>query len=151
MKKCVRIQTQLKKNDVPLLSEDDTLAKYNITYVKGDLVMEKIGGDKITAIDSSVVSKSSFSNAINNVRIKGNADVAKAIEDLAEIIGSSNLKDKKETLENIESLAEEAAKPNPKKGTLRTLGESILNTVQKVPDIVEKVAPLIKIISKLWL
>ncbi len=134
-----------------VLSEEDTLAKYSTINVQGDLVvMENIGGDKIVANNSSVVSRSSFSDAINNVRIKGNADAAKAIEDLASIIKSSNLKNKEETLENIESLAEEAAKPNPKKGTLRTLGESILNTAQKAPEIVEKVAPLIGIISKLW-
>jgi hypothetical protein len=110
-----------------------------------------VGGDKIIAIDSSVVSKSTFSNAINNIREAGNTEIAKAIENLAKLIESTNFKDKKETLENIESLAEEAAKTNPKKGTLRVLGESILNALQKVPEIIEKATPLIKIISRLWL
>jgi hypothetical protein len=110
-----------------------------------------VGGDKIIANKSSVVSKSSFSNAVNNIKESGNVEIAKAIEDLAKLIESANFKDKKDTLENVESLAEEVAKPNPKKGTLRTLGESILNTIQKIPEIVEKATPLIKIISKLWL
>lgn len=110
-----------------------------------------VGGDKIIAYKSSVVSKSSFSTAINNIRETGNVEMAKAIEDLAKLIESADFKNKKDTLENVESLAEEVAKPNPKKGTLRTLGESISNAIQKVPEIVENATPLIKIISKLWL
>jgi len=112
---------------------------------------DNISGDKIIAIHSSVVNKSSFSNAVNNIRYNKDTEVAKAIEDLAKLIESTNYNNKNETLENIESLTEEAAKPSPKKGTLRALGESILNHVRKIPEIIDKAAPLIKTISKLWI
>jgi hypothetical protein len=146
-----------------LIKEKDVTKQYEILsilialiptaqMIGGNLVTgDYVGGDKIIATNSSIVSKSSFSNAVNSVRNAGNDEAAKAIEDLAKLIENTNFKDKKETLESVESLAEEAAKPNPKKGTLRVLGESILNVVQKVPEIVEKATPLIKIISKLWL
>jgi hypothetical protein len=112
---------------------------------------EYIGGDKIVANHSSIVSKSSFSNAINNIKNSGNDEIAKAIKDLAWLIENANFENRKETIENIESLAEEAAKQNPRKGTMRVLGESVLISVQKISEIVEKVSPLIKIISNLWL
>jgi HEAT repeat protein len=121
------------------------------TLIGGIMTHEYIGGDKIVANNSSLVIKSSFSNAINNIKESRNDEIAKAIEDLARLIENANFENRKETMENLESLAEEAAKQNPRKGTMRVLGDSILNSVQKVSEIVEKVSPLIKIISKLWL
>ena len=91
------------------------------------------------------------SNIGTTCKESGNDEIAKAVKDLAKLIENANFENKKETIENVESLAEEAAKQNPRKGTMRVLGESILNSVQKVSEIVEKVSPLIKIISKLWL
>ena len=121
------------------------------TVIGETVTNEYIGGDKIVANHSSIVSKSSFSNAINNIKGSGNDEIANAIKDLAKLIENANFENKKETIENVESLAEEAAKQNPRRGTMRVLGESILNSVQRVSEIVEKVSPLIKIISKLWL
>lgn len=133
-----------------LFNEDELRSEYE--YQGGIIKMHN--GDIINITGSTginIVNKSLFSEAINNIRETRSNEIAIAIQDLAKLIESTNLKDKEETLENIESLAEEAAKPNPKKGTLRTLGNSILNAVQKVSDIAERAIPLINIISKLWL
>ncbi len=133
------------------LSKKTNSKKTNYTVIGGTMNIESVGGDKIVANHSSIVSKSSFSNAINSIEKSGNDEIAKAIKDLAKLIENANFENKKETIENVESLAEEAAKQNPRKGTMRALGESILNSVQKISEIVAKVSPLIKIISKLWL
>ncbi|MCZ7362673.1 MAG: tetratricopeptide repeat protein [Candidatus Methanoperedens sp.] len=154
---------EIYKNIEKIGKEKDLIKQYQLigilialipqtqTIIGGTMNYEYVGGDKNVANQSSIVSKSSFSNAINNIKESGNDEIAKAIKDLAKLIENANFENKKETIENVESLAEEAAKQNPRRGTMRVLGESILNSVQRVSEIVEKVSPLIKIISKLWL
>ncbi|MEV4115443.1 hypothetical protein [Nonomuraea sp. NPDC049695] len=81
----------------------------------------------------------------------GQDEAAAGLLRLIDLVKGSSLSegDKRQVLDLLETLAEEAAKPEPKKGVLATLGKEI-GVSLAASVIAEQAAPLLEQISQLW-
>ncbi|MEM8851394.1 MAG: hypothetical protein AAGE03_15355 [Pseudomonadota bacterium] len=113
--------------------------------VYGDYREETIMGDKFENIQgSTIVNRSTLSNAMNEVRYRHDDEVAQALSEIAAYV---------ETAENegaailMNSLAEEAAKEEPDKSKLRQLWDGIVAVLPGVTKLAGAVGAVAKLFA----
>lgn len=123
-----------------------------IIIEKGEITM----GDTFKAGDiinvGGIQNIGKFNDVVANLTAKGQTDFAKALETLKDaIMASQHLPDdkKREQIEVITELGEEAVKPQPNKSRLKMLGEGLMNTLKAIPDVAKAVTALAPYLGKL--
>jgi len=133
---------------------------YNLTVnLEGVLVM----GDSFSNISNSTIVTRGAINAaegaivqgVNTLNQQGQNDVAKAIAELQALISKAPddalpAEQKKENLEVLRGVVEEAAKPSPNKSILKSLGGTLWDAIKFVPAIAAGAKDLWPVITKLW-
>jgi hypothetical protein len=79
-------------------------------------------------------------------------ELAQALKTLTDaILASQGLSDndKKEHVEMVDDIGEEAEKPNPNKRKLKSLADGLLATLKAVPDVVQAVTAVMPLLDQL--
>jgi hypothetical protein len=121
-------------------------------------------GDTFTNIQNSTIATRGAINAaqgaivsgINTLNEQGQTDAAKAITDLKALIANAsdqtlNPDQKKEQLELLQGVVEEAAKPSPNKNILKSIGSTLWEAIKIVPTIAAGAKELWPVITSLWM
>jgi hypothetical protein len=128
-----------------------------IIIEQGDLIMSKeetnISGVSISGVSGQVF-LGRFNNVIANLNAIGRNDLAVALEAAKNaVMASQDLSDdqKREQVEVINQIGEEAAKAKPNRTLLKSLSEGLMNAVKAIPDVAKAVGALAELIAKLWI
>ncbi|WP_431929884.1 hypothetical protein [Nonomuraea jabiensis] len=119
---------------------------------KGRYVNKSKNTITISGVTSSAINvQSALASALVRVEASGQDEAAAGLVLLVDLVKGSSLPedDKRQVLDLLETLADEAAKPAPKKGVLATLGKEI-GVSLAASVIADQAAPLLEQISQLW-
>ncbi|GLW12715.1 hypothetical protein Misp01_78430 [Microtetraspora sp. NBRC 13810] len=124
-----------------------TLARRKASYVNKSKNTITISGVTSSAINV----QSPLASALVKVEAGGQDEAAGGLVRLIDLVQGSSLPedDKRQVLDLLAALADEAAKPQPKKGVLATLGKEI-GVSLAASVIAEQATPLLEQISQLW-
>ena len=92
-----------------------------------------------------------FEHVVANLNNSGQGELATSLQNLKEAIGASpylSTEQKRECIEIVSQIGEEATKENPNKTLLKSLGTGLMAALKTAPDIVKAVValmPLLKI------
>lgn len=119
-------------------------------WIVGDKIENKI--DSISNVSGQLfIGK--FNDVIANLNNVGQGDLANALKALKEsVMASQTLPEehKREQVEVINQLGEEAAKPTPNKTLLKMLGNGLMTTLKAIPDLAKAVGTVGPLIEKLY-
>ncbi len=93
-----------------------------------------------------------FNNTIASLNATGNEELGNALAELTKAVATSNhLSDdqKRESLEVVQQLGDAAAKPQPNKSLIKSLGDGLITALKTVPDVAKAVTALAPFIEKL--
>jgi hypothetical protein len=113
-------------------------------------------GDSFNNISNSVIAtRGSIIQGVKIISQQGQEDIANALSDLEKLISkipNAELPDHKkaESLELLNGVVQEAAKPSPSKSMLKALGNGLWEAIKSIPTILGSAEKLWPIISKLW-
>jgi len=101
---------------------------------------------------SSINVQSPFASALTTLDAKGSTDSAIALLQLRDLVEQTkfNAKEKRQVIELLDAIADEAKKSEPRKITLSTLVKETATMLSSISVIADKVPPLIERISQLW-
>ena len=123
------------------------------------IIKELLMGDKIENKIGSISNVSGqvfigkFNDVVANLNNSGQSDLADALNSLKDsVLASQSLAEekKKEQIEVINQLGEEAAKSTPNKTLMKMLGNGLLTTLKAIPDIAKTIGSVAPIIEKLY-
>jgi uncharacterized protein YjbI with pentapeptide repeats len=126
-----------------------------VDVIRGDKILRDKIETKIGSISnvSGQLFIGKFNDVIANLNNTGQNELADALKSLKEaIMASQSIPDeqKKEQIEVINQVGEEAAKPSPNKTLLKMLGSGLLTTLKTIPDLVKVVGAVAPFIEKLY-
>lgn len=107
----------------------------------------------ISGITSSSINvQSPFASALTSLDAKGNTDSAIALLQLRDLVEQTkfNTKTKRQAIELLDAIADEAKKDAPRKVTLSTLVKEVATILSSVAILADKIPPLVERISQLW-
>lgn len=139
--------------DVP--EEKKTVIFNSIERIEGNFKMEI--GDRFENINQSIIStRSAIAKGIINVRKVEGAEIANAIEKLEKEIAEAKMtemndENKNDALNLLNELTRQASSPNKVKAVLKSIGNSLWETIKNVDSISKTATLLWPIISKLWI
>ncbi|SDJ02691.1 hypothetical protein SAMN05421869_108206 [Nonomuraea jiangxiensis] len=119
---------------------------------KGRYVNKSKNTITISGVTSSAINvQSSLASALVRVEAGGQDEAAAGLVRLVDLVKGSGLPedDKRQLLDLLETLADEAGKPEPKKGVLAALGKE-LGVSLTASVIADQATPLLEQISQLW-
>jgi hypothetical protein len=112
-----------------------------------------VEGDKFENISNSVIAtRGSIAKGIITVRERGKEDIAEAIQSLEKALSGATIPEKtrQEALELLNGITEHAASERPSKGVMKSLGETLMKTLENVGSIADVVGKAWPIIASLW-
>lgn len=113
-------------------------------------------GDVFKDISSSIIAtRGSIAEGVISIRSSGNENIAEAIEKLDQLINSCGAdvlpaETKKESVELLKGITDEAKKATPSKSVMKTLGASLMSILEKVAPIAKTANICFDILKPLW-
>ena len=92
-----------------------------------------------------------FENVVANLNKSGQDKLATSLENLKESITTSShlsINQKKECLEIVSQIGEEATKEHPNKTLLKSLGSGLMTVLKTAPDVIKVAASLVPLLNK---
>ncbi len=159
------LEYNLSPNDFSVL--DQLRARREQIYSEGKIAeepqevtierMEVTMGDVFTNINNSIIAtRGSIAEGVISLREQGREEIAKAISDLDRLISEAPddvlpLEKKAESTDLLKGITEETAKPQPNKSILRSLGTTLLSTINDVAPLATAGKAAFDVIKSLWM
>jgi hypothetical protein len=112
-----------------------------------------VAGDNFENIQNSVIAtRGAIAKGLITVRERRGPDVAEALHSLEEALSAAKIPDetRQEALDLIKEITGQAATAQPSKVVLKSLGTTLLKTLESVGSIADVVGKAWPVISSLW-